>query len=390
MSADKSPSLIVGRHYPAIDGLRALAVLLVMLFHASTTAMSVSVACQSGWAYYTLAFLGSSGVTLFFLISGFLITGILMDTSTEKHALRKFYIRRSLRIFPLYFAALAMIMYVSLQANPESSLRPDIFYYIFYIQNWMIFIDPANPSLYDKTYFLFLHFWSLAIEEQFYVFWPFVLFFFLRRDLRPVLLALISIMCLISVILRLTMFSYYDWVIPYTWTLSRLDGLLVGALIAYGLRAKPDLLQKIARLGAYPMIVLIMLMILVLSMNAEDMASLYNANTRYIVTLSTIFYAILIMTVICRPEARVSRLFQHKAFRPTAEISYGLYVFHFPVMKLMGPLVDPLEYGFWGNHNVILVAGFLITYAIAWNSFHYFEKPILKLKDRWAPYEPKP
>ena len=109
-------NLIVGQHYPAIDGLRGVAVLLVLLFHSSYFATIDMDQSLSGltYVYYLLTITGQTGVDLFFVLSGFLITGILIDTAQDKNVFRNFYIRRSLRIFPLYYAVLfAFLIYLS-------------------------------------------------------------------------------------------------------------------------------------------------------------------------------------------------------------------------------------------------------------------------------------
>ncbi len=112
-------NLIVGRHYPALDGLRGIAVLMVLWFHASVFINATSLGANLDATlidkyYYVITFFGSTGVELFFIISGFLITGILMDTSDNPNVMNSFYIRRVLRIFPLYYLVIfgAVLLFI--------------------------------------------------------------------------------------------------------------------------------------------------------------------------------------------------------------------------------------------------------------------------------------
>src|SRR6185503_19750329 len=158
-------------HVPSLDGIRGLAIAIVLVHngtfilhgsHATLPKVAAAVAA-AGWL----------GVQLFFVLSGFLITGILLDSRTRPQFFRTFYTRRTLRIFPLYYAFLASALFiVPLLANvPDwhaTALRNQVFYWT-YTSNWANPLGYAIPGL--------SHFWSLAVEEQFYLFWPVVVFF---------------------------------------------------------------------------------------------------------------------------------------------------------------------------------------------------------------------
>lgn len=157
-------SLIVGQHYPAIDGLRGLAVLLVLWFHASyfVTIDMVNPLVGGTWIYYSLTIMGETGVDLFFVLSGFLITGLLIDTRNNKHNFRHFYIRRALRIFPLYYAVLVIFLGYFLFALGFGSLDSSkILMHLLYLQNWMFSHNADQFILLDHTWSFYAWLWWL-------------------------------------------------------------------------------------------------------------------------------------------------------------------------------------------------------------------------------------
>jgi peptidoglycan/LPS O-acetylase OafA/YrhL len=171
-----------GRHIPALDGLRGLAILLVILYHHTLMRQET----LFDRVYVNLARLGWSGVDLFFVLSGFLITGILYDSKGSPHYFRNFYVRRTLRIFPLYYAVVFFSLIVLPRAWPAWGLtqldrsamedRSQAWYWL-YLQNFLFARDEnlGHPALAVS--------WSLAIEEQFYLVWPVVVSLLSRRHL---------------------------------------------------------------------------------------------------------------------------------------------------------------------------------------------------------------
>src|SRR5579862_7894518 len=142
-------------HYPALDGLRGVAILSVMVEHLAPRLLA-----GGGWV----------GVDLFFVLSGFLITGVLLDGKDDPHRGRTFYVRRALRIFPLYYATLALITFGPLAKALALGLSAQTLgWYWIYGTNWQIALGMAHiggPIAY---------FWSLAVEEQFYLIWPLII-----------------------------------------------------------------------------------------------------------------------------------------------------------------------------------------------------------------------
>ena len=167
-------------HLSGLDGLRGLAIALVLV-HSLT--MFVHPVSAGGQLYHAALAFGWSGVQLFFVLSGFLITGILLDTRPTPHYFRNFYIRRALRIFPLYYVTLAVAFIVlpALDRMPQvyAGDYPHQAFLWLYLSNWRHDIGGG-----------FSHYWSLALEEQFYLVWPLVVFFCSRPTLLKICIGL--------------------------------------------------------------------------------------------------------------------------------------------------------------------------------------------------------
>ncbi|HKB45330.1 MAG TPA: acyltransferase, partial [Chitinophagaceae bacterium] len=183
------PEISKRNHYPALDGLRGIAILLVVFLH--------------NFRFMNYFFFGWLGVDLFFVLSGFLITDILMNTLQEPHFLRNFYMRRVLRIFPLYYLTLIICLYI---LPAITSLYLDMRYYQsnqlwlwLYMQNWLyVFKEPFGAQM-------LLHLWSLAVEEQFYLIWP-VTILLIRKP--KILFGIVTAVLLIVAITRFAIWTY--------------------------------------------------------------------------------------------------------------------------------------------------------------------------------------
>ena len=201
ITVPQAPSFV-----PGIDGLRGLAILGVLLFHFGISHLSL------GW----------TGVELFFVISGFLITRILLASRDNAHYFRNFYIRRSLRIFPIYYLVIIVYFAVCLFQHDYAHLHGFPFYLV-YLQT----IPQLKSNLTDAP--MLIHTWTLAIEEQFYFLWPLAVLF-LRG--RKFVVALVTV-CVFSLALR---FVTLGWESPFLilgWLPAQLDSLAAGALLAY-------------------------------------------------------------------------------------------------------------------------------------------------------------
>lgn len=354
-------------HYPALDGLRALAVSLVVLFHVVPGLLPHGV----------MAF-GQFGVDLFFVLSGFLITGILLDTIGSVGYYRNFMVRRALRILPLSYGVLATVFLIA-AVTDHPDLRATAAgqpWFWAYLQNlWFAFEGWPKDLGYLN------HFWSLAVEEQFYLLWPLVVMWVPRRRLPGLLLAALCMGPLVRAIRP-------DMPFAFAFSLSRLDGLLLGALVAWTLRERHDLLAKCWRpLGFAALLAAAALaIVLARSGNTDDPVIVLWAPFAFSLLWAALLVGILDRSMVGGGLLRT--LFSWPPLRMIGRYSYGIYVFHWPLMLLRPALVGVLVQHGWSEvvaTRSVLVAYFPVVFAVSAASYHLWELPFLRLKDRWAP-----
>ncbi len=379
-------------HLPALDGVRGLAILMVMIFHLwaiqhhNPLDIFVSFGTCLGWF----------GVDLFFVLSGYLITGILLDAKGADHYFRNFYVRRVLRIFPLYYVILIASLYVLPHLLPPDkaarfgSVAGDAPYYWLYLSNFVSArVGAPIHGVLDVT-------WSLAIEEQFYLVWPAVVFFCSRRALVRIAagLAVASLATRIG----LHYFSSYNAYSIYVLTPCHLDGLVAGAVLAVWAREPGGL----ARLRSKARVAVLTMLPLVIGIHiAEQLLEPPNPFgqglgpifiTVGFSLLAVLFGGLLILVVTATPGSTLHRVFTTSFLRTFGKYSYGLYLVHLPIRALirdrvLGPtapgprFVFPEIFGSQlpGQLVFYLLAGGAAL-GVAWLSFHLFEKQFLKLK----------
>ncbi len=231
------------KRFLALDGLRGVAVLLVILAHGSQKHLLPETFTFSG---------GMLGVVIFFVLSGFLITHLLLEEQSETGRVRltNFYARRALRIWPLYFAALGAYFFVlplidqgnfgsiySRAGRPDSGSYYHVLGYAFFLQNYLFAVRDMHLGLGVL--------WSLAVEEHFYVFWPLLLVALRGRWLVP------SLVCVATATLGLRMLTVFGVLPEYTsvWhmTHTALDGLAAGCIIGCLYHSRPGLLKALSR-----------------------------------------------------------------------------------------------------------------------------------------------
>lgn len=365
---------LVGWQYPELDGLRAVAVTAVVVYHCRVIAKP-----ESSWQtlYFQIADMGWAGVDLFFVLSGFLITRILLYTKDDKHYFRQFYIRRALRIFPLYYLSIILIPVIFFVFDASGSIEVASFPYWFHLQNWLRLLELGVEEKLG-------HFWSLGVEEQFYLLWPALILFAAQRNIvHQTCLALLGATFAIRAVLVLS----WQSVGAYSATISRLDGLVVGALLAFLLYRDGTLETRrltagwtIALIGGF----IFLFAILGPGFNGLDPIVLLLG----LLPVAFCFGSVLILALTTRPDGGLRLFLRSSPLRFVGKISFGVYVFHWPLVLLFRRIWPTDGTGFWVNQMSFLAIVLTTSLAVAWLSYRLFEKPILDLKDRLAPLSP--
>lgn len=265
---------------------------------------------------------GWSGVDLFFALSGFLITGILLDSKGAPNYFSSFYARRFLRIFPLYYATLAII-FVTAAAAPDllriRTLVPesrDWWTYFAYLQNWPLVQRGGSPRANIVG-----HFWSLAVEEQFYLVWPLCVWLLSRRVLFRLCCAGIAGALLFRCIL-VSLYGGETLVIHRT--ASRMDCLLIGSALAIAIREGWPITRRTIRLLAIAGGALVLLIAVFRPLE------LIETNT-FMQTIGVTGFALLSASLIGTILSGGGRVFHLRPLRALGKYSYGIYVLHQPV-----------------------------------------------------------
>ncbi|WP_428940650.1 acyltransferase family protein [Fontivita pretiosa] len=394
-----APPLRLPSHIPALDGIRGIAVLLVLFCHATQRPFgeSANQAFSSlvDRGILSLARLSWTGVDLFFVLSGFLITGILYDAKNKPHYFRNFYARRTVRIFPLYYACLVLFLLVwpMLPAGFSrgfGELQTGPLPYWLYISNYS---QGLTENLGRTTDHILHVTWSLSIEEQFYLCWPLVVFLCTRQTL----LRICVYMFFGAMALRTALLLDGFWNVAMMFTPCRVDGLAVGAaiaLIARGPRGIGCLIRPAKIIGPASAIAL---GILIVGMYKLGYRRGIGQSPGYVTLgngLISIFYgSILIFAAASDRGTWANRFFASRPLRTFGKYSYAVYLLHMPIMILFAEYVfSPAHVRLGGS----LLPGLLIYYAATWTlsllaalaSWNLLEKHFLKLKD-YFPMEPR-
>lgn len=356
-----------GGHVRALDGLRGVAILLVLFFHYPKPFAWLVPLSSIGWV----------GVDLFFVLSGYLITGILYATREQANYYRIFYIRRSLRIFPLYYGFLTvLLLLLPLFIRPYwlglEELNGKLPFFLYYI-NYDMFFHEWPPLVVAA-------FWSLAIEEHFYLFWP----LFIRLTPSNKLLGRCGlIICLVLFGRLLIPLLHINWVASYFLTTSRMDSLVIGSMTAIAVRQRPDWLKHWS-FGRTTLALAGLLAALGIWRRGLAFDDWPMRTFGY--TLLAMFFAGL-MRQAGTTRGRLSRALDNPVLVWFGKYSYGLYVFHMLVLvvceRWLGPSVFP-KLGWGANAPLpLLLTSLTILVVCAWLSWNLYERRFLAFKDRF-------
>jgi len=362
---------------PGLDGLRAIAYLFVFFFHAHYL--------DVGWV----------GVQLFFVLSGFLITGILLDMKEAmpgKDYFIKFYGRRFLRIFPLYYFYLiaagiitTWLLSISYRTGYLKSFEEQVRYAFFYVYNF------AMATVIKDSSFLLEHLWSLSIEEQFYIFWPLVILLTPKRYQKGLFLVLIGLGPVFRIAFHFlhasgefSIFSHSVSETLYSLPFTHIDAFAIGAYISrYSIPKANE--QFWLLLVLVPLIGFITQYLVTGQLGvftAFGYPLLMPEGLQYIwgYSLLNYFFAVTILAV--ARQGLFNRFLEWAPLRYMGRISYGLYVFHQPITWFA---FDIQELGLEKSmaQPIATILAFFGTLLVASISYRFMEKPLLDLKDRF-------
>jgi peptidoglycan/LPS O-acetylase OafA/YrhL len=353
---------------PALDGIRGLAISLVLWLHVMPSAFPKHPFLN--WIVRMGRF-SWSGVDLFFVLSGFLIGGILLDAVESPAYFKTFYIRRAYRILPLY----ALLLLTALAIERTVYWLPS---YLVMLQNvWMAFIGTFGISALSMT-------WSLAIEEQFYLTLPLVVRFTPRRQLATGL-ASVALAAPLVRWLAYHAFAYHGFkgriVAVYALTPCRADALCLGVLAALAFRT-PRLWSKLVERRNYVFATLTLFTVAGVVILLGDSAGFpYNPfGVGY--SFVGVFYVLLLVSVLL--SARLNRIFSWGPLRGMGIIAYGLYLFHCAFIDAFRWLAGKLFPSHPLGYSIAAAVAVAVVIPLAVVSWKYFEKPLVKRGHRYA------
>ncbi len=354
----------MNRRVAELDGLRALAILPVLLHHCYPQDNWLRFIGEPGWA----------GVDLFFVLSGYLITGILLDTEGSKHYYRGFIARRALRIFPLYYLCLLVFSVATRIMNPSawSNLHSwgGVGWLAIYLGNIRTAVVGQLPP------FVFGPLWSLQVEEQFYFLYPVLVATLAMRTLRRVLwgcvIAAPMLRCL------LTFMGSAGVEACYVLMPCRMDSLALGGLVAISMRTPsgsfgPRLTRSVAVAGLVAMLAMFAVALRAADSNTQSLPFMRSVGY----TIIDLSCAAVLAYLVHFPGTALSVALRWRPLVYTGQISYGLYLLHLPASW-----VARRFFGVQGHSMASVPITFIAAFLAASLSWKFLERPILLLKER--------
>lgn len=358
--ASEQPKPSAGRYMPGLDGLRALAVLAVIAYHLHTE-----------WAPG-----GLLGVTMFFVLSGYLITDILLAQwdRTGKFDMKDFWIRRAKRLLPAMLAVVLVTILWSLIVDRTRlpAMIGDVPAALLYYSNWWSIFHEVSYFQSFGPLSPLGHLWSLAVEEQFYIFWPILLGIglILAQKNRGKLALVLAGLALASALAMAIMYRPgEDPSRVYYGTDTRLFSLLIGAALAvvWPSRKLKTNISKSATKTLDITATICLIVIAVLIFKSNDYGTFLYRGGMVLLSLATT----ILVAALAHPACRLGRVLGTKPLRWIGARSYGLYLWHYPVIVLTTPLVNT------GGPNMLrIVLQLIVSFVLAALSYRYIEQPV--------------
>jgi peptidoglycan/LPS O-acetylase OafA/YrhL len=360
MSTSQPATYLLYNRIKILDGFRGLAILLVIGYH-----------------YLNFFSFGWIGVDLFFVLSGFLITGKLVESLGAEHYFRTFYIKRILRIVPLYYVILVVFFVLipsllpSLVSVSFKDLQHGQIYYWTFVVNIFDAVHgwPVNVTL--------IHFWSLACEMQFYLFWPFIIYFFYNQGKGLVIILIFF--CITGILFRIggQFFLPLNDIYRYVLLPCRIDAFSAGALLYLFLRRDKITAHKSKLLfSAFMVLTIVLVGMAVKKINWHYSIDLVG---KYGYTLDAIFWATLMGFFLCGGQHFMKRILTGRLMTGLGKYSYGMYIFHWPLYIIIS---RQFIFNVSTQNKTWLLAAvaFVTTCLCSFASYHLLEKHFLKLK----------
>jgi peptidoglycan/LPS O-acetylase OafA/YrhL len=348
------------KYIPALDGIRGLAILMVLGFHY----LGQHAVFSKGWA----------GVDLFFVLSGYLITKRLMENKERSDRYAKFYKNRVLRIFPLYYLVLILLFSYALIKNEYFFEFKNAVAFFLFFQNWAFIIKGLSHEIFLP------HTWSLAVEEQFYLVWPLVLYsFYKTKHFKSVLWLLLAAIPVARCISYFINPHYTPTYLYYFNTFYRIDTIIWGALIYFIVPKEHNFtLLKRAALISFALL----MAGLFLFKNTRNTGPFFST-IGY--TLIACIFTLVIYRTVNWPQCAIAVFFNNTFLRKIGKISYGLYLIHWPVLRIVKAQSKILAQNYFTVPSVFvsafsIVISALLTYLISHISYYYYESYFLKQK----------
>jgi peptidoglycan/LPS O-acetylase OafA/YrhL len=353
------------RRWSGLDGLRALAVAVVVANHFGLHSNG-----------------GIVGVDVFFVISGFLITSLLLDEGMKTGGIsfRKFWARRGLRLFPALACAIVFALVMSLAATAIERHQTVVAvpFVVLYVGNWfLVFGHDHSLGLLGPT-------WSLAIEEQFYVVWPLVAAFWLAKTAHrfraAVIVAVISALAAVwALVAQDVLHIGYVYFRTDTHAMGLLAGSALALLLSSSRTFEPGRrLAVLLRTGSIAGIIVIL---------ALTVGVRYNINVEILaVVVTSVASVVVVAQLVLVPSGWPNRIFEHRVATWLGRRSYGIYLYNYPITVIF--LQNDRAHGL--HRLLVTVLGLAAIVAIAALSYRWVEQPFLRRKDRFRPLPPGP
>jgi len=369
-------------HLPALDGVRGIAVLLVIFHHVKVFSGLAGNSLADkvfGWVGKN----GSIGVDLFFVLSGFLITGVLLSSKGTPHYFRNFYLRRTLRIFPLYYLYLVLIFFVAshFYLPLKLSFKEQLWFWS-YLANFKWFFYNGEIA----SFIVLAHLWSLAIEEQFYLCWPFLISGFHLKKIKKVLLGIFCFSFLVRVLLYAA--GHSDWHIK-VFFFARIDMLAAGAWLALLYHEKKLHFEN-------KHIIFNLLSVLLSSIAVYLFFSTFFHNLPVFKAFRWTFIwcclGLFLIAVLLSPSGSfLNRTLTSRLLVLTGKYSYSMYLVQSGIVLLFLHFLLPHLSTYIHSATLIWITLFLlsaaVSFGIGWFTYRFFERFFLNLKDVIAPLE---